>query len=1111
VNAGNKMNSLSPDGGAPSLHCDPGASADLAPVTALAARLLATPHARIRLADAGRLEDADDDDAIAFCRRALAGDGVFLVPDAACDPVFAADPAVTAGRLRFYAGTALVADDGTRLGTLSVADAAPRPAVAPADVSPLLDLARLAVAALALDASRRHEAGAVAARRLAESRLKLANDVTRAALAAPDFGAAMSQCLKLAAEHIGADCAFARGVSPRSGQLEVEAHYLAPSASDLADLPAYFRRNPVTRENSIVASTIFERRPLLIHDVRSVDAGRYPLMAVVHGLDISSLMSVALHDDGPPYSLSFLFRRPPVDMEVLAETVNALAARVRDLLARKQTEERIALLQSVVLHTSDAVVVSDVSPRFGDGPRIVYVNPAFAALTGFSPEEVIGRAPTILRGPKSEIATLERLRVAVARVETVRVEMHLYRKDDTAFWAEIDVTPVEEASGPPRHWIAVIRDRTERRAAEEAQRQSARALRRLAERQTAVIDALPAHVALLDADGGMVSLSRSWAEFARASGVADCAPGSRYFDFLERCAAPEHFERLAQGVAAVLAGREGKYSGDYTCDQDGERRWYRLLLAPMASPAAKGAVAMHLDVTMHKLAEEALRRERDFSEFLIKSTTEGILVFDRGFRITLWNPGIEAITGLAPERAMGRDAFEVLPFLAGTPGERAMRGALAGAEASFSDQRYALPETGRHGFYEAYFSPLMSREQEVLGGIGFLRETTERRRIEDALRQSQKMEAVGQLTGGIAHDFNNMLTVIAGNLELLEGKLGAEPRLLRLVSAASLAARRAEKLTQQLLTFSRRQQLRPQPVDFNQIIIGLDDLLHRTVGETIEVRTLLSSELWPALADPNQLETALLNLVLNARDAMEAGGRITLETANVEVGRGDAELAPGGYAMLAIADTGQGMSEHVLGHVFEPFFTTKEVGKGTGLGLAQVYGFISQSAGHVRVESKEGRGTTVRLYLPRAEDAALAGVIAPMREQRYRGSETVLVVEDDHGVRDFAASVLRELGYRVLEASTGDGALELLDGAVEADLLFTDVVMPGRLNGVDLARLARARQPALPVLFTSGYATRLVEKDWLAEDIEFLRKPYRSIDLAARIRALLDRSDAAAE
>jgi PAS domain S-box-containing protein len=1068
----------------------PASATDLEGVAALAGRLLDAPIARVHLVGV----DEGDFDRMLFA-RALGADDAVVIADAAVDPQFASHPDVAAGHVRFIAAAALRAPTGGSLGVLVVLDPKPRPEIGTAEIRPLTTLAQLAAAALAEQS----------ARRLAESRLALANDVTLAALAAPDFKAALGVCLELVATRIGADLAFARGTEPSSGMLSVEASYLAPGAADLAPVRAFFLRTPVPRRSSIVADTIFDRRPLVLGDLEHIDAARYPLMKRVRAHGLKSLLSVPCESHGSRFSLSFLFRQQPPDIDALAETVNALSGRVRDLLARKQSEERIALLQSVVLHTSDAVVVTDPLARSGERPTVAYVNPAFTALTGYAAEEVIGRSPMLLRGPKSEPATLERMRIAVERREPLRVEMYLHRKDGVAFWAEVDITAIDDRSGRGPHWISVIRDRTERRAAEEAQRNSERTLRRLAERQTAVLDALPAHVVLIDANGRIVSVSRSWTDFTQASGIAESTTGDSYFAFLDAACAPDQAETLAQGVAAVLAGRRSAFSGEYV-HREGERgrRWYRLMIAPMTPRPGAGAVAMHLDVTSSKAAEEALRREKDFSEFLIKSTTEGILVFDRAFRIALWNPGIEAITGLAPEMALGRNAFELLPFILGTPGEQAMRGALEGQEASFFDQRYALPATGRHGFFEAYFAPLMSGGRDITGGIGFLRETTERRRIEDALRQAQKMEAVGQLTGGIAHDFNNMLTVIAGNLELLEGKLTNEPRLLRLVSSASLAASRAEKLTQQLLTFSRRQQLRPQPVDFNQIIIGMDDLLHRTVGETIDIRTTLSPNLWPAMADPNQLETALLNLVLNARDAMAGGGRITLETGNVEVTRGDAELAPGCYAMLAIADTGGGMSEHVLAHVFEPFFTTKEVGKGTGLGLAQVYGFISQSQGHVAVDSKEGKGTVVRLYLPRAEGAAGAGLLTSSSEQPYLGSETVLVVEDDHGVRDFAASVLRELGYHVLEASNGESALEFIDSDAPIDLLFTDVVMPGNLNGVDLAREALGRRRGLRVLFTSGYTTRLVERGWPAEEFELLRKPYRSVDLAERVRAILD-------
>ncbi|HUK58401.1 MAG TPA: PAS domain S-box protein [Stellaceae bacterium] len=1081
------------------------AATDFEAVAAIAARLLAAPAGRVWLAPERGAPAAP------LYAHALAADGAVVVADAASDPALTADPDVASGRVRFFAAAPILARDGTRRGVLAVSDPTPRPGFGANEARVLEVLAWLAAAELERRDVRLRLDETEVARTLAEARLALANEITQAALAAPDFKSALALCLRLAAAHVGADLAFARGLAPRSGMLQVEASYTAPDAYELEPLRDYFLTTPVSRDNSIVAATIFDRRPLVLRDLAGLDAQRYPLLDAVRKHGVRSLLSVPCESHGSRYSLTFLFRREPPDIDAAADTVTALSSRVRDLLARKQSEERIALLQSVVLHTGDAVVVAEMLEGGGDLPRVVYVNPAFTALTGYAADEVMGRLPTILRGSKSEPASLERMRVAIDRSEALHVEMYLHRKDGVPFWAEIDLTPIEVGSAPASHWIAVMRDRTERRASEEAQRNSERALRRLAERQTAVIDALPAHVCLIDVDGRIVSVSRSWAEFAHACGVADSGAGDSYFAFLEQCCLPEYRVAMTEGVATVLAGQSVEFSTDYTCRRpDGWQRWYRLMIAPMAPRHGQGAVAMHLDVTSNKLAEEALRREKEFSDFLIKSTTEGILVFDRAFEITLWNPGIEAITGIAPDLALGRRAFEVLPFIAGTPCELAMRGALEGQEASFFDQRYALPATGRNGFYEAYFAPLMSSGQVIVGGIGFLRETTERRRIEDALRQAQKMEAVGQLTGGIAHDFNNMLTVIAGNLELLESKLTSEPRLSRLVTSAALAASRAEKLTQQLLTFSRRQQLRPQPVDLNQIIIGLDDLLHRTVGETIEIRSSLAPDIWPAMADPNQLETALLNLVLNARDAIASGGRITLETANVEIARGNAQMALGAYAMLSITDTGSGMSEHVLAHVFEPFFTTKEIGKGTGLGLAQVYGFINQSQGHVRIDSKEGQGTTVRLYLPRAEGAAGAGLSSQAREQPYRGSETVLVVEDDHGVRDFAASVLRELGYRVLEASSGDSALQLLERIEAIDLLFTDVVMPGRLNGVDLAREALDRRADLRVLFTSGYTTRLVEKGWPAEDVELLRKPYRSVDLAERVRTVLDQPVGAA-
>ena len=353
----------------------------------------------------------------------------------------------------------------------------------------------------------------------------------------------------------------------------------------------------------------------------------------------------------------------------------------------------------------------------------------------------------------------------------------------------------------------------------------------------------------------------------------------------------------------------------------------------------------------------------------------------------------------------------------------------------------------------------------------------EREAAQDALRQAQKMEAVGQLTGGIAHDFNNLLTVVVGNIDMAQRALkeaGGEPRAERVLASAQKGAERAAALTQRLLAFSRRQPLAPKPLDVDKLVQGMSDLLHRSLGEIVRLEIVTSPGLWRIEADPNQLEAALLNLAVNARDAMPGGGVLTVETANARLDEAyaqqNAEVPPGQYVCIAVTDTGSGMPKELLEKVFEPFFTTKEVGKGTGLGLSMVYGFVKQSGGHVKLYSEEGKGTTVRMYLPR-----MLGEAAPEAEAEIvpglevsRAAETILVVEDDDDVRAYTVNVLRDLGYRVIEAHDGLSALRLLERqGAPVELLFTDVVMPG-MSGRELADEARKIQPDLRVLYTSG-------------------------------------------
>jgi len=395
-------------------------------------------------------------------------------------------------------------------------------------------------------------------------------------------------------------------------------------------------------------------------------------------------------------------------------------------------------------------------------------------------------------------------------------------------------------------------------------------------------------------------------------------------------------------------------------------------------------------------------------------------------------------------------------------------------------------------------------------------EVARRAQAEEALRQAQKMEAVGQLTGGIAHDFNNLLTVVTGNIaraeRALEAHIATDPRLKRSLENAMKGADRAAALTQRLLAFARRQPLTPKPIDVDQLVTGMSDLLQRTLGEQVRLEIVTSPGLWRVEADLNQLESAILNLGLNARDAMPGGGELTIETANVQLDEryvaGQSEVPPGQYVMIAVTDTGHGMSREVLDRAFEPFFTTKEVGKGTGLGLSMIYGFVKQSGGHVKLYSEDGQGTTIKIYLPRLlGDAELEPEDGTGRGAPESGAarETILVVEDDVDVRSYTVESLRELGYHVIEAHDGPSALHQLERfAGTIDLLFTDVVMP-RMSGAELTTEARRLQPALRVLYTSGYTRNAVNhQNRLEPGVEMIPKPFTFEALGHKVRDVLD-------
>ena len=549
------------------------------------------------------------------------------------------------------------------------------------------------------------------------------------------------------------------------------------------------------------------------------------------------------------------------------------------------------------------------------------------------------------------------------------------------------------------------------------------------------------------------------------------------------------------------------------------------------------------DAAERALAQHALRDSEAYVRLLLDSTAEGFYAVDRDGATTLCNPAFLQMLGFAQESdAIGRKLHGVIhhSHSDGSPycvddcpiylcarhgkavhvtGELFYR--LDGSALPVEYWARPIMRDGLHVGAICNFLDVTERLQAE-GALRELNETLEQRiavalaeraQVEEALRQSQKMEAVGQLTGGLAHDFNNLLTGITGSLELLGARIGQGriSDLDRYVNAAQGAARRAASLTHRLLAFSRRQTLEPRPTDVNRLVGGMEELIRRTVGPSVAIEVVGAAGLWPALVDPNQLENALLNLCINARDAMPDGGRLTIETANTLLDHraaGERELPPGQYLSLSVSDTGTGMSPEVAARAFDPFFTTKPIGLGTGLGLSMIYGFARQSGGQVRIYSELGHGTTMRLYLPRhlgAADPEPDGALARAPDLPGAGpGETVLVVDDEATIRMLVVEILGDLGYAAIEAMDGAAGLEVLRSDRRIDLLITDVGLPGGMNGRQVADAGRALRPELKVLFITGYAENAVlGHGHLDPGMQVLTKPFAMDALAARIRTLI--------
>ena len=592
----------------------------------------------------------------------------------------------------------------------------------------------------------------------------------------------------------------------------------------------------------------------------------------------------------------------------------------------------------------------------------------------------------------------------------------------------------------------------------------------------------------------------------------------------------EHFSRFyteEERTAGVpdAALKQAVETGRFTAEawrvrKDGSRFWALVVIAPIRRDGKLiGFAKITRDMTEQRTAQlAALESERKFRLLVQGVTDYALYMLDPEGVVTNWNTGASRIKGYHESEVIGRN-FSMFytdeDRAAGVPQQALER---AAREGHSELEGWRVRKDGTQFWANAVIDAIRDEEGQLIGFAKITRDLTERRRTQaeleksrEQLAQSQKMEAIGHLTGGIAHDFNNMLTGISGSLELMKTRLaqGRFNDFERYIAAAQGAASRAAALTHRLLAFARRQALDPKAINANKLIGGMEDMVRRTGGPNVQIETALAVGLWATLCDPNQLENALLNLCINARDAMPDGGRITIETANNwldERAARERDMEPGQYVAISVTDTGTGMSPEVRARAFDPFYTTKPTGQGTGLGLSMVYGFARQSAGQARIYSEVGQGTTVCIYLPRHGGEVEDEVIEPRLEKAPKAGtgETVLVVDDEPTVRMLVTDVLDELGYSAIEAADGISGLNVLRSDVRIDLLITDVGLPGGVNGRRMTDAVREKRPGLKVLFITGYAENAaIGNGYLEPDMHVLTKPFAMDRLAARIRSII--------
>jgi PAS domain S-box-containing protein len=883
------------------------------------------------------------------------------------------------------------------------------------------------------------------------------------------------------------------------------------------------------------------------------------ILAKIRGGErVDHFQTVRRHKSGTEVELSVTVSpiRDPSGQVVGASKI------AREIGRLSQAERGSALLTAIVDSSDDAIVSKDLNSI------ITSWNRGAERIFGYTADEVIGKPITIIIPPElraQEDTIIANIR-AGRRIDHFVTER--CRKSGEVINASITISPIRDSTGKIIGASKIARDVTEETRAEQRRAAMVRlgdlirdlddpdgiiyaAVRVLGE----TLDVSRAGYGLIDRKNETVTIERDWHApgFHSLAGVLHFRDYGAYIENLKRGemvvfsdAETDPRTPNAKALQAIDARafvnvpltERGRFVALLYLSHAKARAWPEAELAFIREVAERARTAAErariraelrrreaelreLNEQLETRVAEALAEQRILADIL-ESTDAFVQVADPNFNWLAVNrasaDAFERVFGVRPK--VGNNMLSLLAHL---PAEQTRvrdmwSRALAGETFTLVEAFGASDEDRR--YYEMKFNPLYDEVGKLIGAYQFVFDVSERvrdqirlQKAEEQLRQAQKMEAVGQLTGGVAHDFNNMLNVVSGSLQLLDRRVGADDaRAKHLIGSALEAAKRAANLTQRLLAFSRQQPLKPEIIDANKLVGGMSDLFRHSLGAQIQLETVLGGGLWRIHADQNQLESVLLNLAVNSRDAMPDGGRLTIETQNAYLDQRYAArepgVTPGQYVLVAVSDTGTGMAPDVIAKAFDPFFTTKDVGKGTGLGLSQVYGFVKQSGGHIKIYSELGQGTSVKIYLPRYAGALVEGPDAPPGDHlpSAEDRELILVVDDEALVREFSVAALNTLGYRVLEAGSAQAALAILIERPDIDLMFTDIVMP-EMNGRKLADLARERRPDLPIIFTTGYTRNaIVHNGVLDAGVELIGKPFTLEELARRVREVLDRA-----